>query len=297
MTPEISGQVSKDLGNITNPYLPNLARIIRVTDQTPDIKTFQFRFEDEALRNSFTFKPGQFAELSVIGVGEAPISINSSPTRRGFIDLCVRDIGSVTHALHKMGQNDLVGLRGPYGNGYPVEAFKGHDVLIMAAGLGMAAVRSLIYYLSDNRQDYGKVTIIYGSRYADGLLNRDELEWWRSRGDFNVMLCLSRPRPEENWTGYKGHIHQLMDTDDFRQFGVDPKQTYAVVCGPPNMYKDCAAALLKQGYSKDNILMNLERRMKCGVGKCCHCAIGSKYTCIDGPVFNYWDAMNVPELI
>jgi NAD(P)H-flavin reductase len=257
----------------------------------PDNHLFQLRFVDDALNDRWTHRPGQFVELSVIGTGEAPISISSSPTRRGFLELCVRRVGRVTNALHRLGMNELVGVRGPYGNGFPVEEMEGEDLLIVAGGLGMAPLRSLLWYALDNRDRFGNVTLMYGARTPREMLFREELSSLTDVDSLTALLTVDRD-PDGGWRHHVGLLPTL-----FEHVDLDPRRTYAAVVGPPVVYRFVLRELLARNFAKDRILMSLERRMKCGVGKCGHCSVGYKYTCIHGPVFTYWDAINLPEVV
>jgi NAD(P)H-flavin reductase len=257
----------------------------------PDNHLFQLRFADDALNERWTHRPGQFVELSIIGTGEAPISICSSPSRRGFIELCVRRVGRVTDALYRLSMNDSVGIRGPYGNGFPVEDMEGHDLLIIAGGLGMAPLRSLLWYALDHRERFGNVTLMCGARTPAEMLFREELISLTGVDGLRTLLAVDRD-PEGTWQHHVGLLPEL-----FAKASLDPRRTYAAVVGPPVVYRFVLRELLARNFSKDRILMSLERRMKCGVGKCGHCSIGYKYTCIHGPVFTYWDAINLPEVV
>ena len=270
---------------------PCLARLIRMEPLARDHNLFQFRFDDPRLNEEFNFKPGQFVMLSVIGVGEAPFSISSSPTRKGVIELCIRRIGRLTSALYRLKENDLVGIRGPYGNGFPIEKMAGNNLLLISGGLGMAPLRSLLWYALDNRHSFGHIVLMYGARTPSDLLFRQELDYLCNRNDLQTLLIVERTNGNE-WKGEIGLITAL-----FKQVELDPIRTYAAVCGPPVMYKFVLQELVARNFSKDHILMSLERKMRCGVGKCGHCSIGYKYTCIHGPIFTYWDAMNLPEMI
>lgn len=274
-----------------NIYQPSLARIVRILPQIKDHRLFQLRFEDSEMRQSFTYRPGQFVELSLIGTGEAPISISSSPTRPEVIDLCVRKIGRVTEALFRLSLNSLVGLRGPYGNGFPVAEMEKNNLLIIAGGLGMAPLRSLLWYALDNRSKFKEIILMFGARISEEMLFKYELLSLLDRTDMKCLLTVDKDE-EGIWPAQVGVVTKLFDAVE-----VDPEITYAAVCGPPIMYKFVLRKLLERNFPKDRILMSLERRMKCGVGKCGHCSIGYKYTCIDGPIFTYWDAINLPEMI
>ena len=274
-----------------NPHQPFMARIVRVHRLMENDRLFTLRFVDEARAAAFRHRPGQFMMVSVPGTGEAPISISSTPTRPEVLELCVRRVGRLTRALYRLGPNDLVGLRGPYGNGFPVETLEGSDLLLVAGGLGMAPLRSLLGYALDRRERFGDLTLMYGARTPQEMLFRDEIGALADRPDMRCLLTVDRD-PAGGWPHRVGLLPRLFDAAT-----IDPATTHAVVCGPPIVYRFVLERLLAAGFSKDRILMSLERRMKCGVGKCGHCAIGAKYTCLHGPVFTYWDALNLPEMI
>jgi NAD(P)H-flavin reductase len=229
--------------------------------------------------------------LSVIGTGEAPFSISSSPTRPGILELCVRRIGHVTNALFELLPNARVGIRGPYGNGFPIEKLEGNSLLLVAGGLGMAPLRSLLWYALDNRSKFKDVTLMYGARNPDDMLFKYELLNLIDRADVNCLLTVDKDE-SGIWKAHVGVVTKL-----FEHVEIDPAETYAAICGPEVMFKFVLEQLLQRSFSKDRILMSLERNMQCGVGKCGHCMIGYKYTCLDGPIFTYWDAINLPEMI
>ena len=274
-----------------NPYLPHPARITAIRRLTADTHLFQLRFVDETFAHLWSHRPGQFVELSVIGTGEAPISISSSPTRRGVLELCVRRVGLLTSALFRLPAGALVGVRGPYGNGFPVTEMEGDDLLIIAGGLGMAPLRSLLWYALDHQDRFGTLTLMYGARTPADMLFRDELEALAGTSSLNTLLTVDRD-PTGTWAHHVGLLPSL-----FAKVQFDPRRTYAAVVGPPVVYKFVLGELLALKFPKDRILMSLERRMKCGIGKCGHCTVGYKYTCIHGPVFTYWDAINLPEIV
>jgi len=279
-----------------NPYMPEMARIVRRVPMVKDNHLFLVRFNDPKIGEAFDYLPGQFMELSVIGVGESPISISSTPTRKGLLEFCVRRMGRNTNALYRLKDNDLIGIRGPYGNGFPVYDMEGSNLLLIAGGLGMAPLRSLLNYALDNRQNYEKIILMYGTKYPEDVLFRDELESLQAREDVDCLLTVEQAYNLPDAKPWHGRIGMV--TDLFGDVGeLDVDNTYAVACGPPIFYRFVIEELLERGFSKDRILMSLERRMECGIGKCGHCGIGYKYTCIDGPVFTYWDAINLPEMI
>ncbi len=275
-----------------NPYATAQARVMRVRDLDSDVRLYDFRFTDPALAERFAFRPGQFVMLSVLGVGEAPFSIPSSPTRKGFFQLGIRRAGSLTgYLFEKLREGDEVGIRGPLGNGFPVERFKGQDVLMVAGGIGMVPLRGLLQYLIDLRDRFGRVILLYGARSPEQVLFRDELESVARRGDAEVHLSVDHTLGHP-WSGKLGVVTELLD-----DVSSDVSRTYAVACGPPIFYEFVMRKLVAARFAKDRIYLSLERRMECGVGKCGHCAVGYTFTCLHGPVFTYWDAINLPELI
>jgi NAD(P)H-flavin reductase len=275
-----------------NPYLPVPARFMKIAELTPEVRLFDLRFTDDSLAEAFSFRPGQFVELSVLGVGEAPFSLPSSPTRSGSFQLAIRRAGTLTDYLFdRLGEGSTVGIRGPLGNGFPVERFEGSDLLLVAGGLGMVPLRGLLRYLVDLRRDFGRVVLLYGTREPGAVLFRDELESLARRGDAEIHLAVEETGGEP-WSGAQGYVTDLLERVD-----LDPASSFAVACGPPVFYKFLLERLVEAGYARDRILMSLERRMECGVGKCGHCAVGYTFTCLHGPVFTYWDVLNLPELI
>jgi NAD(P)H-flavin reductase len=261
-------------------------------DLVPDTRLYDLRFEDPDLAANFTYRPGQFIELSILGVGEAPFSLPSSPTRPGVVQLGIRRAGTFTgYLFDHVTEGEIVGIRGPLGNGFPIERFLGQDMLLVAGGLGMVPLRGLLRYLIDRRHEFGRLTLLYGSRSPDQMLFREELESLRRRGDADIVLTVDSLADQE-WSGEVGVVTELLDRVEF-----DVARTYAVACGPPVFYKFMLETLVQKGFGKDRIYLSLERRMECGIGKCGHCAVGYTFTCLHGPVFSYWDALNLPELI
>jgi len=226
-------------------------------------------------------EPGQFVAVSVFGVGEAPISISSSPSRsNGTFELCVRKAGEVTSALHSLHPGDSLGVRGPFGHGFPFQRFYGKDILFAPGGLGLAPLRSLINQVLDERRNFGRVMLLYGAKHPSELLFTDEVETWRRRGDMEVHVSVDRP--DDSWAGNIGVITTL-----FPKVQVQPRNTVAVTVGPPVMYRFVLIELLAKGIPEGNIWLSLERRMKCGVGKCGHCQINHVFACQEGPAFSY----------
>jgi len=266
-------------------YKPRLAEVLEVKELTPREKLFTLRLEGgEPLGH----QPGQFVEVSVFGVGECPISICSSPTRGPEFQLCVRAIGNVTNAIHRLKPGDYVGIRGPYGKGFPVEEAKGQDLLIAVGGLGLAPMRSFLQYIMDRRSDFGNVTILYGAREPKEILFKDEIDQMKSIG----QCLLTVDRADDSWDGHVGVITTLCPV-----ITVDPSRTIAITVGPPIMYKFILQEFFKMGLPEDRIYVDLERHMKCGVGKCGHCQINGLYVCKEGPVFKYSEIKPLPEAI
>ena len=282
--PEVNIQTE---GNID--YVPRLATIIKKVTMTANEILLELKLDDGS---ELGHKPGQFVEISVFGIGEAPISLASSPTRKDTFELCVRKLGNVTTKLHTLNVGDRVGVRGPFGNGFDADSLKGKDLLFIAGGLGIAPLRSLFNYVLDNRKDYGRVILLYGCKEPRELLFGEELLSLMQRDDVEFKPTVNWCPESEVWAGSVGVITTLIPQVDF-----DPKKIYAVVCGPPIMYKFVISDLKLRNVPDEHIIVSLERRMKCGVGKCGHCQINQIYVCKDGPVFNYSKIKGVPEAL
>ena len=275
-----------------NIYLPKVAVLDRVVEEIADVKTFYWHFEDPAEQAAFRkFQPGQFAQVSVFGAGEFPASLPPSPTEEEFF-FTVRRVGSVTAALHQLRPGDTFGVRGPYGNGFPMKQYFGQNLLFVAGGIGLIPLRSCLNYALDNRHRYGKIQLFYGARGLRDLMYLGALrEWEMSRG-FECYLTVDRA--DDQWTGHVGVVGSL-----FRKPGVTVpvENTTAFVCGPPIMFRFVIRDLKEMGFEDRNIMSTLERYMKCGVGKCGHCCIGLAYVCADGPVFTYEQIKRLGEVI
>ncbi len=265
-----------------NPYIPFPMRIEEVVLETEDrkIKTFILGFLRAEDKERFTYVPGQFAEVSVFGKGEAPFGMASTPTRPERVEFSVSTIGVVTGALHNMEVGQLVGVRGPLGNGYPLEALKGKNLLLIGGGFGFSTLRSLTNYIlhEKNRKAFGNLTVIYGARKPGLLLYRGDLEAWRGRAD--VRLHLTVDVEAEGWENHVGLVPDVV-----RSVAPSAENAVAVICGPPVMMKFTLPVVKSLGFGDEQILFSLEMRMKCGIGKCGRCNVGSKYVCSDGPVF------------
>lgn len=271
----------------TSIYKPEMARVIDVEQVTALEKLFTL----ESPNGELGHEPGQFMMVSVLGVGEAPISITSSPSRsNGQFELCVRRVGDLTNALHGLQPGDKVGLRGPFGSGFPIERMRGKDVLFAPGGLGLAPLRSLINQVIDERGSFGRVMILYGAKRPDELLFVDEVNEWVERDDVECFVTVDRG--DETWDGHVGVITTL-----FPEVTINARNTVAVTCGPPIMYRFVLMEMLGKGIPETQIYLSLERRMKCGVGKCGHCQINSLYCCQEGPVFNYANVKGFEEAL
>ena len=267
--------------------IPHVGVITNIRKDTPDVKTFRVVGLDG--KKVFEHLPGQCAMLSIPGVGEAMFSITSSPTNTEFMEFSIKKCGCVTSWLHAMTEGQQVTIRGPYGNGFPVKTeFKGKNMLFIAGGIGLAPLRSVINYIRDNRQDYGTVDIVYGSRSMDDLVDFKEIqEEWKNEKDFNVYLTIDRE--QEGWDGHVGFVPSYVKEVNI------PTDRTAVLCGPPIMIKFTLQALLELGFNKTQVYTTLEFRMKCGIGKCGRCNVGNKYICKDGPVFRMDQLQELPS--
>ncbi len=267
--------------------IPHLGIVTDIRIDTPDVKTFRVVTPDG--KKPFEHMPGQCAMLSIPGVGEGMFSITSSPTNREFMEFSIKKCGCLTSWLHMMDVGQNITIRGPYGNGFPVETeLKGKDLLFIAGGIGLAPLRSVINYVRDNRANYGSVQIIYGSRSMDDLVDYKEIidEWMATEG---VEVNLTIDRPQDGWDGHVGFVPNYV-----KELNPDLKKT-VLMCGPPIMIKFTLAGLKELGFSETQVYTTMELRMKCGVGKCGRCNIGDKYVCKDGPVFRFDQLGELPD--
>lgn len=275
---------------MSNPYLPQKAEIIEIIQETEsdiDIKTFRLRLTDGA---TMDFMPGQFIELSLPGIGEAPFGFASSPLLKDYFELSIKKIGLVTQAVHNLKPGNSVWVRGPFGNTFPVEEMEGSNILYVAGGLGLAPLRPLINYIFDekNRGKYGKIQALFAARSTRDFIYKYEFSRWEEQENTEVVLTIDRM--EDGWKGKVGFPHNLISEMD-----IDYENTYAVLCGPPIMIKAVSGKLAELGMPGDKILTTLEMRMTCGVGKCGKCNIGHQYVCIDGPVFRMSQLSEMPS--
>lgn len=274
--------------NNDNLFLPQVCDIIDAKMITSSEKHFTLKLQNGGKLN---YQPGQILEVGKFGYGEIPLGLASSPSNgNGTFDLVVRVLGKVSKALGDLKTGDTVTVRGPLGNGFPVEDFKGNDVLIVAGGIGLCPVRSMILYILDNRDDFGKFTLFFGAKSPSELLFEEDLEVWRCNKCMQYLETVDVP--DKAWSGNVGVITTLFPkAEDLHA------DTRVIVCGPPIMYKFVIGELDKIGIPRSNVYVDLERRMKCGVGKCGHCQINDQYVCMDGPVFRFSDIENLEEAI
>lgn len=268
-------------------YAPRPARIVRTRKLTELERLLEIEL---AGGGELGHQPGQFVQVSVFGYGEAPISVSSSPAKRGSFELCVRNMGGLTAALHRVNEGDTVGIRGPFGNGFPLNCMAKMDCLMVAGGIGMAPLRSVVQSVLADRDRYGRLLLLYGSRTPGDILFTDELETWRADSRNEILISVDREAP--GWSGHVGVVTTL-----FPQVKVDPKGVAASLCGPPVMYRFVLAELHAMRVPENQIFLSLERRMKCGMGKCGHCQIDNHCVCIDGPVFTAEEARRIHESI
>jgi NAD(P)H-flavin reductase len=272
-----------------NIYQPHLTTVIDIIDETADTRTLRLEFHDPAVREQFTFRAGQFGEYSIFGAGESTFCIASSPTRQGYIECSFKAIGRVTSALREVQRGDVVGFRGPYGNWFPVDEWKGKDVVFIAGGIGLAPVRCVIWNVLDRREEFGDVTIVYGARSVGDLVYKRELTEWASRSDVRIVTTVDPGGQTPDWQGQVGYVTPIVKA-------TAPKadNAVAVLCGPPIVVKLTLPVLRELGFADDAIFTTLENRMKCGLGKCGRCNIGPVYVCKDGPVFTAAEISKLP---
>lgn len=270
-------------------FQPRLMTIDAITQETPDIKTFRLVSRENG-HNGLSFMPGQFGIFSVFGHGEAPFGIANSPTRGGYIECSLKRVGKVTGALHELNVGDTVGFRGPYGRSFPVDEMKGKDLIIVGGGIGMAPLRSLLWYCLDTRADYGDITLIYGARSINDLVYKRELKEWQARDDLKTVLTVDPGGEDENWKGEIGFVPAILE-----KVNPSPKNAVVITCGPPIMIRFVLVSLSKMDFAPEQIITTLEAKMKCGLGKCGRCNIGPAYVCKHGPVFRYDELQQLPN--
>jgi NAD(P)H-flavin reductase len=272
-----------------NIYLPYLMRIAKITEESPAVKTFRLEFVDKAAAQAFDFKTGQFGLYSAFGEGESTFCIASSPTRKGYIECTFREVGRVTAALADKEVGDIVGFRGPYGNVFPLEAWKGKNLVFIAGGIALPPLRSVIWNCLDLRDWFKDITVVYGARSVADLVYKHELKEWSERSDMRLITTVDPGGETPDWTGKVGFVPPVV-----QELGLNAENTVAIVCGPPIMIKLTLPVLEKLGFAPDQIFTTLENRMKCGLGKCGRCNTGSSYVCKDGPVYTLAQLNGLP---
>lgn len=274
-----------------NPLVPSVATIERVIDETDSgsVRNFLVRLDDPAAHEAATYLPGQCGMISVIGVGESMIALASTPTRKGPVEFAVKAAGRNTNALHELKAGQKVGVRLAYGNGFHLEAMKGKDLIFVGGGIGMSGLRSLINYCLDRREDFGRLTVVYGARSPGELCFKEDLfeNWPKAKG---IDVHLTVDVGDDTWKGSVALIPPYLES-----INPSPKGSLVIVCGPPVMIRFTLLSLAKLGFSDEQIVMTLELKMQCGIGKCGRCNIGSKYVCLDGPVFTLAELKKLPN--
>jgi sulfhydrogenase subunit gamma (sulfur reductase) len=273
--------------NIYKPYLMQIANIV---EETSDVMTFRLKFKNQEEADQFSFRAGQFAEYSVMGEGESTFCIASSPTRKDYIECTFRKAGRVTTALSKLEVGDTIGVRGPYGNTFPVEQWEGKNLLYIAGGIALPPMRCVIWNTIDLREKYKNITILYGARTVQDLVYKEELKEWNDRQDINLVTTVDPGGQTPDWKGEVGFVPTILE-----KMAPKSENTIAVLCGPPIMIKYTMPILKKYGFEDHDIFTTLENRMKCGFGKCGRCNVGPVFVCKDGPVFTYEQMMALPQ--
>ncbi|MCK9640867.1 MAG: FAD/NAD(P)-binding protein [Prolixibacteraceae bacterium] len=272
-----------------NTYLPYLMTIEKVIKEAPGVKTYRLKFQDEAEAEAFEFKAGQFGEYSAFGEGESTFCIASSPTRKGYIECTFRDTGRVTSGLASLEEGSTMGFRGPYGNVFPMEEWKGKNLLFIAGGIALPPMRCVIWNALDLRENFKDITIIYGAKTVNDLVYKSELKEWSDRPDVKMVTTVDPGGENADWKGEIGFVPTIVE-----KVAPSAENTIAIVCGPPIMIKFTFPVLEKLGFKDDQIYTTLENRMKCGVGKCGRCNVGKLYICKDGPVFSKEELNLIP---
>jgi NAD(P)H-flavin reductase len=273
----------------SNIYLPYLMRIEKITQEAPGVKTFRLKFEKEEDEKEFSFKSGQFGEYSAFGEGESTFCIASSPTKKGYIECTFRATGRVTNGLDALEEGNTMGFRGPFGNTFPMDEWKGKNLVFVAGGIALPPMRCVICNALDTRENYKDITIVYGAKSVNDLVYKDELKEWADRPDVNLVTTVDPGGETPDWKGEVGFVPSVLD-----KVAPSSENTVAIVCGPPIMIKFTFPVLEKLGFKDENIYTTLENRMKCGVGKCGRCNVGKLYVCKDGPVFSKAQLNDIP---
>ena len=272
-----------------NIYLPYLVTVEKITEEAPGVKTFRLKFKDKEESGKFKFKAGQFAEYSVFGEGECTFCIASPPTRDGYVECTFREAGKVTAALSKLEEGQTMGFRGPFGNTFPMDEWKGKNLLFIAGGIALPPMRCVIWNALDTRDNFKNIQILYGAKSVDDLVYKNELKEWEERPDVNLTLTVDPGGETPDWKGEIGFVPSVLE-----KLKPSAENTIAIVCGPPVMIKFTFPVLDKLGFKAEHIYTTLENRMKCGVGKCGRCNVGKMYVCKDGPVFSKVQLEDLP---
>ncbi len=275
---------------MNNIYIPHNAKVEKIIQETPDVKTYRLSLEGN--NGNFTFQPGQFVELSVYGSGEATFCIASSTSWKDFFECSVKKLGKVTTAIHNLNEGDIVGIRGPYGNQFPTDKIKGKNIVIVGGGIGLAPLRPLIWHCIDNKNDFKNITIIIGSRTADDLSYKEDVKKWEDTPGIKTILTVDSGGETPEWKGKVGLVPAILEEE-----APSADNTVLFTCGPPIMIRFVLQSAEKLNFKPDQIITTLERKMQCGFGKCGHCMIGGKYICKEGPVFSYEQIKELNEKI
>lgn len=268
-----------------NPYNPVRAELIDVIDESPTIKTFVFKNTDDG----FSFATGQFVELSIPGLGEAPFTPSSNPAVQEQFEISIMKVGKVTEKLHALQKGVVLGIRGPFGAGYPLWEFEGKEIYIVGGGVGLAPLRSLLYTLLNDKNRYKKIVLRYGARTPNDIIYKGQVNQWVTSGDIDLKITVDRG--DAQWRGGVGVVTTILDARD-----VDITHAVAVVCGPPIMMKFATFKLIELGFKDEQIYLSMEKNMSCGIGKCGHCRLGNFYCCKDGPVFTFAQIKHCKEI-
>lgn len=273
-----------------NRFRPHLVRIAAAHDETPDVRTLRLTFLEPGVGEAFRWAPGQFGEFSVFGAGESVFTLANAPSRPGYIECTVRAVGKVTSAFRDLSVGQVLGFRGPYGNRFPVEAWRGQDVVFVGGGIGMAALRAPLQYVLDHREAFGEVVILNGARSVADLVYTGEMREWAQVDRVRVVRTVDPGGETPEWDGEVGLIPQV-----FERLALSPAGRVVVVCGPPVMLHFMFLALDKQGFTHDQVVTTMENKMKCGLGLCGRCNIGRIFVCRDGPVFTWAEVRAFPR--
>lgn len=288
LQPRLPGGITpRPLFKTDNPYMPEIATVTDVVHETRNIITLRLALDRKDAMEEFDFQPGQVGQISVFGAGEATFVINSPPSQKEWLQFSVMKTGEVTDAIHRLYPGDKVGLRAPLGNFFPYNDWKGKNVFFIGGGIGMAPIRVIMLYLLEHKEDYGKISLLYGARSPQDMAFSYELDAWTHNPDLDCSLCIDNPA--DGWPHKVGLIPKVLE-----ELNPSPDNAVAVVCGPPVMIKFTLQTLRKLGFQPENIVTTLEKRMKCGIGICGRCNIGDRYVCVDGPVFTLKELEGLP---